>query len=482
MSRKILSLDVRDTHIHAVLLSSSLRENRIEGATSVPIGEDTEAAGGLTLALRQIAEQLTTEGEISCVVALPPGLASVRNVQVPFRNAKKIAQVLPFELEPLLPFPVDSLIIDFLELSANGNGDQTHVLALAVPRDSLAEILGEFKAAGMDPISLTVGGYAMAGWLPDPEESKDGESLLLEFDGHHGLLVGISKNDIVMARNFPFRSSDPERLCAVLKQTYLTVSASLPEFHPETLFLSGAGISNLEENDLAQLRGCLGMPVAPLDVSAHPDAKIDPSSAQGGLPPALNAALALALSETESKPKINFRKGPFARRTKWSAYRKPLITGAVFLTILLLMGGVGFYLDAFRMERKLERIDAQIRQVFQTAFPDVQRIVEPVQQMKTAIDDLKKETLFPVESPSVRVIDILRELSQRIPEKTDILFTRMVISPDSILISGDTDSFNSVDDTQNNLESAEMFAKVTIVSTEIDKNSKRVRFKIKIDL
>lgn len=482
MSRTILSLDIRETHVNAVVLNTGLRENRIEGTMRVPVAPDTEDASGLTLALRRVAEELPVDGDVTCVASIPPGLASVRSLQVPFKGAKKIAQVLPFELEPLLPFPVDGLIIDFMEISANGNGDQTSLLALAVPRDSLADILSSLAAAGMDPVLVSVGGYAMTGWLPVIADRGKNDALLLEFDDGRGVLLGISKNETVTVRNLHFRSADPEQLCAVLKQTCLAVSASLPDFHPETLFLSGLGILKLDEAGLARISDRLKLPVDALDVSAHPEAKIARTGLPDGFGPDMNAALALALSETESRPRLNFRKGPFARRTKWSAYRKPLITGAVFLALLSLLGGAGVFLDALQMERKRDAIDTQIRNAFQTAFPDVQRIVEPVQQMKTAIDALKKETLFPEESPSVRTIDILLELSQRIPEQTDILFTRMVINPDSILISGDTDSFNSVDETQTRLEAAEIFEKVTIVSTEIDKNNNRVRFKIKIDL
>jgi len=38
---------------------------------------------------------------------------SSRNLQVPFSNPKKIRMVLPFEIEPHLPFQAEDLAIDF---------------------------------------------------------------------------------------------------------------------------------------------------------------------------------------------------------------------------------------------------------------------------------------------------------------------------------------------------------------------------------
>ena len=58
----------------------------------------------------------------------------------------------------------------------------------------------------------------------------------------------------------------------------------------------------------------------------------------------------------------------------------------------------------------------------------------------------------------------------------------MVINPEDILISGNTENFNSVDDIQTHLEKIPIFKKVTINSTNKDQNENRVQFKMKVDL
>jgi hypothetical protein len=58
----------------------------------------------------------------------------------------------------------------------------------------------------------------------------------------------------------------------------------------------------------------------------------------------------------------------------------------------------------------------------------------------------------------------------------------MVMSPDSVIISGTTDTFEAVDDIKSKLEQIDIFKKVTINSTNKDRTGKEVRFQMKVAL
>ena len=58
----------------------------------------------------------------------------------------------------------------------------------------------------------------------------------------------------------------------------------------------------------------------------------------------------------------------------------------------------------------------------------------------------------------------------------------MVISSETVLISGNTDEFKSVDDIKSKLEQIDFFKKVTINSTNLDRTGKEVRFQLKVEL
>ena len=99
------------------------------------------------------------------------------------------------------------------------------------------------------------------------------------------------------------------------------------------------------------------------------------------------------------------------------------------------------------------------------------------------LQEAKKSSVFQTETGAhIRSIDILNSISQRIPKEIVVDITRLVISPQNVLISGNTDTFNSVDDIKGRLEGIDFFQKVTISSANVDKSGKEVRFMLKADL
>jgi hypothetical protein len=58
----------------------------------------------------------------------------------------------------------------------------------------------------------------------------------------------------------------------------------------------------------------------------------------------------------------------------------------------------------------------------------------------------------------------------------------VVIQPDNVIISGTTDTYNSVDTIKSGLEQIPYFEKVTISSSNIDRSGNEVRFMLKIEL
>ena len=84
------------------------------------------------------------------------------------------------------------------------------------------------------------------------------------------------------------------------------------------------------------------------------------------------------------------------------------------------------------------------------------------------------------QATTIKRIDILNQISQSIPQRINTRLARLVITQESVLISGNTDTFNAVDEMKNRLEKINLFQNVTISSANMDKTGKRVRFKLKI--
>jgi type II secretory pathway component PulL len=197
----------------------------------------------------------------------------------------------------------------------------------------------------------------------------------------------------------------------------------------------------------------------------------------------MDNAFSLALMEIEGRNGLNFRKGPFAAKKFWEEHKKSLIKTGILVGLVLAVVFFNVALDSYFMGKKLAGLNNQITGVFTSTFPEVKKIVDPLHQMRIKIQDARKNALLTGQTEkNISTIDILNNISKLIPKNIDVNLTRLVIGVESIVISGNTDTFNSVDNIKNRLEKSDLFKKIIISSANIDKSDNRVRFKLKVNL
>jgi type II secretion system protein L len=483
MSRKVLGLDIRSDSVGAVLVKSSLRESRIAACLSVPIPETAPGGpDGLRAALETLSAQMDLAGA-DCVVSIPAVFFSSRNLQVPFSHPKKIRMVLPFEIEPHLPFQADDLAIDFSILSGGSAQEPTEVLAVAVQRARLAAVIEALAGVDIDPERITMSGLSTAVWAgrgAAPEETQ----LCLDIGRTFGALFIVAGNSVRLIRSFPL-PDDPALRTRVVQNHIRTTLGAYFEMEgrsaaPEHGLVTGDGLEGMKLEELAASLP-LALQVSDLRESLKvvPEKENVPSWSAARL----DGALALALAEIEGLECLNFHRGQFPGKKIVSRHRENLIrTGALAAAVLVLMFA-SVLIQSYLQQRRLSELDQQIAAVFREAFPEVQKIADPYQQMQIRLQELKKGAALPGEAlPSVRSIDVLKGISDSIPEEVTVVFDRMVLGPDSILISGTTAAFNSVDEIKGHLERIAGFKKVTISSANTDRTGKEVNFQLKVDL
>lgn len=484
MSRKFLGLDVRYDSVSAVLVTSSLRETQVESFLRIPIPDTGDREAGLRSAMAAVQSGMDID-QAYCVASIPADELSFRNLRVPFKGERKIDQVLPFELEPTVPFPLENLVIDFQTIRYAGQGSQTDLIAVAALKSTIETYIDIFAGVGIDPQIISPGGYSTAVCL-NRFAAPPEDWILVDIGVHRDTLFFISSGQIRLIRSFPsFKSENGHNgLDAKIRQTLMAFeNLSDQPLAPERAFLTGQGLNGKSDQLKSVLENTLGLPVFHADLIRHADGKIKIAGEQNWKSDEMDNALALSIAQIEGKSHLNFRKGPFAAKRNWAAYKSNLIRLGVFAAILLCLAGINVFIDTYTLNQRVERIDREITAIFRSTFPDIQRVVDPVHQMKIAMDELRAETFIPGDSNAhTLTINILDEISKNIPGEIDVEFTRMVISQEDVLISGNTNTFNSVDDIQTRLEKIPMFKKVTINSTNKDQNENRVRFKMKVDL
>ena len=136
------------------------------------------------------------------VLCVSSALCVVRTLTIPFRGARKVAQVAPSELEPYLAFPIEELAIDFrmvLEVDK-----QTDVLAVGIRREVLQEQLGLLETAGIDVEGVDVDAAAITGLWRSVKTGLKGLHAALHVREEGSILAITHNNTLAYFRHLSF--------------------------------------------------------------------------------------------------------------------------------------------------------------------------------------------------------------------------------------------------------------------------------------
>lgn len=479
MSRKVLGLEIRESSVAGVLLECGFKGSVLEAQGYFPLPADKPGDESLKEALEAVVAALKPAGA-ACVLGIPTTAVSFRNVSVPFHDLKKIRQILPFELEPTLPIPVDELIFDFEAVKRDGHHD---LLTFAVQKTQIQRYLDLLGLVNLRPVVIMPGGYAAARFISTLAADDDDYLLVDSGNGQHTVYAVCSGN-VRMVRTLPMAGNGNQlvrSLETTLARTFTALQDSLGiTIDPASVFSTGSHSHLLTGGK--ETSTVLGAPVRSLNhlqtVSRLKGSFESPDWSSGRL----DIALALALMEAEGVGGVNFSTERSSIQHYWSEYRGNIILTAALIVLALATALGSQILSVNAKNRQLADLDSKIEMVFRSTFPEVTRVEAPLQQMQIRVKEAGDGAIGPELSGSrVRVIDILDALSQKIPASLDVQVSRMVMGVDNVVLSGSTDTFNTVDEIKSRLDSADIFNSVVISSADLEKSGNRVRFKLKLD-
>ena len=218
----------------------------------------------------------------------------------------------------------------------------------------------------------------------------------------------------------------------------------IAEAHPEKVFLSGGGA--LYPGMAAMLQEFLELPVEPVDLVEQTGLEMDEDASEGWNPLLMNSALALALRNTKGKDSFNFRVGKFRKQKRYDQLKEEIKRIGIYVAVILLVVIADVSADYYVLQKRHAHVQGQTTSIFKKTFPEVKRIVDPVQQMKVKIREAKASMLFPAESfAQGAVVDVLRDMVLRIPKTADVDVSSLIIDEERVRLKGHTDSFNTVD-------------------------------------
>jgi Tfp pilus assembly PilM family ATPase len=500
MPRTIIGIDISEETLAAVHVKSLMQGYQVIGCTAVPITE----AGGISFALRAICEEIDPKGS-ACNSVIEDGHVTFRNLSMPFTDLKKIRQTLAFELETMMTSSADTHLVDFIDVDRINS--QTGLIAGSVSKTYIAEHLSTFESLGIEPEILDIRNLPLANQILMQQNSPE-NCMLLYLGSKQSSIILLLEKKIVLIRHLPFNGKgliavasqaakrdkeappfDFPAYEAGLKLMCRSINLSLHAFkgetgnniHPEKVFITGPGALIKETAEIVNRE--LALPVSPFDLQKTADnIQLGQHLASIYNPALMDNALALAIRDNKKAKGFNFRREEFQVKTQLVKVKKELIHASVFLFIILALLAVNWIVDFRDLSKRTAELDSQVKGIFTQTFPEITKIVDPIHQMNTKISELKNVSgAAPGMNLGRRVLEILNDISKRVPKDLEVIVDRMVVDQEGIQIRGTTDNFNTVDAIKKGLESSEMYNEVVIASANLDKSGKGVKFAIKMD-
>jgi len=445
------------------------------------------------------------------ILSLPSHRTMVHRVTLPFKDRSKNSKIIRFEVEPLLPLPIEQVVVDFSPLE-NGKANRA-AWVFAVPKEEVKKVLSLFQEARLDPEIILPEALSLLGLAREmPEDSTP--RVILDLGHEKTTCVVWSHKALRMARSIPLgaaslnRSAGKEfgtqfgayvgskgdegasidrrqaenvflaRLSGEIRRT-LEVYESGPQGQPfGPIYLTGGlasipGIAEVLEKNLKK-------PVLLL-ILQEPFRSLlreVPEEYRGSLLTALGSAFSGLRNRDE---RVNLRQDEFASSQK---IRREKARSTLILTyglILAFLGAATFSIDLYLKEKRLQHLKDQIRAEFTQALPGVKRVVNEIQQMRSHVAEEKArvEALggAPFASSS---LEILRELSQAIDPSWKIRVTEFHSGPEEIEVSGEADSFDTLNKLKSKLDQATPFQDVQLKTARSSTLENLIEFKLRM--
>lgn len=464
VASKAIGIDIGAYSVKVVSLHHRLGSVSLEKAAEAPIERNEEGATtpeAVVEALRKAMSGIRVRKDV-VVVGVSTQAAAVRSLSIPFSDVGKARAVIKFQAEPHLPFTIEEVVVDFFD-AGTGTEERMDVLLTAIRKPFLQDQVDRVREVGIDPEVLEVDFMAVYNTINKCCATADGGSILMDIGGSKTIIAFIRDGIPLAVRSFPVggdtitgaisremkipyaeaeelkiaKASAPggpqgpenddldravksvfNRFSGEVGRTLRFIGAQLGDIDYSRVALTGggAGLSGMAE----YVGELLGHEVTVLDEVGNikDNTKSDLHVAR------FATAIGLGLRGLGETPLLqNFRKEEVAYSQAYKRMRTSIYTAVALLVAIYAVYVAGIVTELNALKHREKRLFSDIKREAVAALGKLSNAGDPLKELESherkKLDELrvhKGARLF-------SVLDVLKELSEIIPEKAEVELT-----------------------------------------------------------
>jgi general secretion pathway protein L len=515
MIAECVGLDLGQTAIKAVRFRRRLtgRESVEYFHLPLPFGKpETTEPARLAGHLRNFLWQHGLYGSGDIVTALPCQDLFIRTLSFPFRDAAKLEQVVPFEVENLIPMALDEVAMGSVVLPPKTvvEGIQkpkgADVLITAAPKDKVAEHLKFLASADLKPAAIGVDGmalYSVTKFLQEEGAPVPGDLAIIDVGAtkttlcliHEGrpaalrtVLWGGNHLTHALAVRYACSFAEAERrkramavqevdawLEPLLKELRVSLHAYEGSTHQRLshCWVSGGG-SKLRElsGHVAHELGL--MPVGPRQGFGS------------NCPRAFSIAFGLAIHPKVVRPRWKTKAigsdvaldltapADKAAAVESRQDRRLALWGGLILCLLAL---ADLTVRVVIKESTLKHVKQELQSQFAQSFGAAAGPGEELDVARYRVAQLDK-SLAVIDTSRNNVLANLSDLAKQLPSGVPLTIRELTIEGLSVHLEGDTNSFDAVEKIKQAFASNSLFQAVSVTDTRVGAGPNQVVFRL----
>ncbi len=472
---RYLGIDIGTTSVKAAVLRSAYRKLVLEGVATVALPPD----GDRNAAIREAAQAALGAGSADAVATSLPGTqTTIRTVRIPEAVQRQLADVLPFELEAVLPFDLSDAVLDWRVLEGAKNDEGIAVMAALARLDDARRRVEMVKAAlGVEPEHLGVGPFPIANLAPYASRLAGASTIaLLNLGTKTSDLLFLQGGQPVFARTLSLGTDGlPQTAPKLAREIRLSLAAHRAQGGqaPDEVFLCGGGafVSGAESFLAAELE--------------HPVHRLPPISLELGeraAPyahelPLYAVALGSALSLSSRDGGLDLRKGPLAyeRGYGWLRARVPTLVGlaAIICVSFVFSSCTGLYAASKERTALENALGIVTKEVFGESTMSADRANDLIAAQNATDED-------PL--PHADAFDIMVRISEHVPQSMTHDIEELDVQKGHVVIHGVVGTIPDAQSIATTLATEKCFSDVKITRTNQVVGGERQKYVLEFDL